>query len=450
MASKKPPPRTSTRQAAAALLRRVLEEDAYAHLALASLLERQTGLSGPDRGLITELLYGTLRHLRRLDVALAKATPRPLKKVDLALLALCRVAAYEALVLGSPDHALVNEAVDAARRIRGDGAGGFVNGWLRGLLRLRDAGTLLPSQATTLDGVVERTGLPSWLAQDVAARLSVAQADAFGLACLERPVMHLCVPREGRRDAVLAALAQRGTAAQAHPWCPAGVVLGTGSGSMEDTLGALGQDALVQNVASQAVALWGVALAATHGKRVLDLCAAPGGKSAVLAARGLSVVSGDLHVNKLHLAARQWNRLNVAPQPVALDGRAPPFAAGSFDVVLLDAPCTGTGLLARRPDIGAHRKPSDVETLCTLQSQLLEAAATLVRPGGALLYSVCSVTTAEGPARVEAFLHTHPTFTRGSCPLEVPSDALENGSLALWPHRHGVDGFYAAALLRAV
>jgi len=449
MTSTNAPPRFSTRQAAAGLLRRVLEEDAYAHLALASMLERHTGLSGPDRGFITELLYGTLRHLPRLDSALRKATNRPLKRVDGALLALCRVAAYEALVLGTADHALVNEAVDAARRLRGPNAGGFVNGMLRGLLRLRDAGTLIPTTAATVDGVVERTGLLPWLAADVSTRLGLKDADAFGQACLQRPLMHLCVPLANRRDAVIDALAARGTPCAPHPWCPTGVVLETGAGSMEDALNALGSDALVQNVASQAVALWGAALARTHGPRVLDLCAAPGGKSAVLAAQGFHVVSGDLHLSKLHLARRQWARLKVAPHAVALDGRAPPFQPGSFDVVVLDAPCTGTGLLSRRPDISAHRKAEDVASLAQLQAQLLDAASSLVRPGGALLYSVCSVTRAEGPGVVEAFAASQPTFTRQVCPLPVPADALEDGGLTLWPHRHAVDGFYAAALVRA-
>jgi 16S rRNA (cytosine967-C5)-methyltransferase len=226
-------------------------------------------------------------------------------------------------------------------------------------------------------------------------------------------------------------------------------LLAGGAGSVDTTLETVGIHALVQNTASQAVAQWAGFLATQDGPRVLDLCAAPGGKSAVLAAQGFQVVSGDIHVDKLHLAQRQWKRLTVQPRAVALDGRFPPFAEGAFDVVVLDAPCSGTGLLNRRPDIKLKTRPEDLSRLNPLQAALLDSAARLVRPGGSLLYSVCSVTTAEGPAQVRSFLQRTPGFTLVSCPLDVPQDALEDGMLALWPQRHGTDGFFAAHLRRA-
>ncbi|MBI5497665.1 MAG: methyltransferase domain-containing protein [Deltaproteobacteria bacterium] len=436
------------RMLAARVLHRVVEEDAYVALALDAALGRAGTLAAPDRGLATELVYGTLRHLARLDAALGQACTRPLKKVDALLLCHARVGAYEMLALGTPDHAAVNEAVTAARRSRGPGAGGFLNGVLRGLARLRDSGALAPSPSDDTAAVVARTGVPAWLVEDVRARLGPAEAAAFAAQSLERPRVHLCVPRPGDRDATAALLVGAGVEAEAHPWCATGVVLEPGSGSWEKLEGIVGTRALVQNVSSQCVAGWAARVAGTGA--VLDLCAAPGGKSSVLRAAGADVTAVDVHVDKLHLARKQWARLGLAVRAVAADGTRPPFADGAFPVVLLDAPCTGSGLLARRPEMKLRRGEDVLARLVALQRGLLDAAAGLVSPGGSLLYSVCSVSNAEGPAQVDAFLARHPSFRRAACALPVPEDALEEGALALWPHRHGVDGFYAARLQRGI
>jgi len=447
-----PPPAPNARAVASSVVGRVLREDAYIQPALSSALDRARTLTAQDKGFATELSYGTLRHLALVDAAIEKAAERRLKKIDDVLLDAARVAAYEALFLHSPDHALVNEAVNHARRLRGDGAAKFLNGVLRGLLRLRDSGVLLSSSEKSVDGLVARTGLPNWLAADVTRRLGPEGAEAFGAASLARPRTHLCVPSGNpTRDALLAELATRGIESEAHPLTDTGILLRTASAAIDALLLGDDQRAMVQNVSSQLVALWAVSAALEKGPGgwVIDLCAAPGGKSAVMASRGLHVISGDVHVDKLHQAQDQWHRLQVQPLGVALDGRMAPFRDACVDTVLLDAPCTGTGLLARRPEIKFRRGEAKLAELVELQRLLLESAARLVKPGGSLLYSVCSVSSAEGPEQARAFLKVHPEFQVVPCPLHLSPDATDQGMLTLWPHLHDADGFFAVRLKKS-
>lgn len=440
-------PQKSSRVVAAQVLRRVLHDGAYAQLALHAALSRGAPLPPQDRGLVTELVYGTLRYLPLLDSALAQACRRPLKKVDEAVLDVMRVGAYETLHLQDRDHAAVNEAVNAARLMRGDGAGGFANGVLRGLLRLRDNGSLLPSADPTLDGVVARTGLPRWLAQDVTAQLGLDGAEAFGRHSLTRGEVHVCAPGEdeGARARVADALRGHKLDSEPHAWVNTALVL---KGGMVDEIPRkAGARAWVQNAASQFVAGW-AAQVAPRDAWVMDLCSAPGGKSSLMAARGLRVISADLHVDKLHLARRQWATLDVFPRPVAMDGRRPALGQGSVGLVLLDAPCTGTGLLSRRPEIKLRKDEADVNRLVALQQELLDSAAVLCGQGGYVLYSVCSVTRAEGRRQVEAFLRRHEGFALAPPPAGLPLDAVRDGMVTLWPHLHGTDGFFAALMQR--
>jgi 16S rRNA (cytosine967-C5)-methyltransferase len=425
-----------------------MEDGAYANLALGAALDRDPDLSPPDRALCTELVYGTLRHLPLLDHALARASDRPLKRLQPEVLFPVRVAAYETLHLNRAPHAAVHEAVEQVKRTRGEQAARFANAVLRGLLRLRDGGSLVLAPEPGPEGLAARTGLPPWLAGDVVARLGEEGAGRFGLASLERPRVHLCAP--AGREPVLAALAAQGKTATAHALCQTAVVMEEGAGAVDLLAPVREGRAYVQDAASQLVAAWGVTLAGQHpAPLVLDLCAAPGGKSALLASRGFTLVSGDLHVDKLHLARRQWGTLGVAPRAVVLDAGCPPFPDGVAQVVLLDAPCTGTGLLARRPEIKLRRTEADLRTLVALQARLLAAAAPLVKPGGSLLYSVCSVTRDEGPRQARTFLSLHPDFRLEAPPAGLAPLAVEDGMLALWPHRDGTDGFFAAHFRRA-
>ena len=427
------------------MLDRVLRDGAYTQLALSGALERGAPLSAPDRGLATELVYGTLRHLPRLDGWIGKACTRPLKKVDGLVLDAIRLAAYEALVLDHPPHAAVHSWVEVVTIRRGKGAAGFANGVLRGLLRLRESGALAPRDDATPQALEERTGVPRWLLDDVVAQRGFEDAQLWAQGTLNKADVHVC--SVGAPDAE-GALATAGIAAQPHPWVPDAWVLGTGS--VVDLVERTASGAWVMNGASQVVARWAAGASAGNAGPVVDVCAAPGGKSALMCRLGHRVVSGDIHIDKLHLARRQWAALGVHPQAVALDGARMPMAPGSAAVVLLDAPCSGTGLLSRRPEIKLRRTPKDVQSLASLQRRLLDAAAHLVRPGGALLYSVCSITRAEGTAQVAAFVSRHPAFSRGAPPPFVPASAVSAlGEVTLWPHLHGVDGFFAALLLKA-
>jgi 16S rRNA (cytosine967-C5)-methyltransferase len=195
---------------------------------------------------------------------------------------------------------------------------------------------------------------------------------------------------------------------------------------------------------------------ARPGEILADLCAAPGGKSfglASLAGRGGRVLSIDRSLSRIRILVENRDRLDL-PQvmPVVADLEQSPPAGNSFAGVLLDAPCTGTGILRRQPEIRWRRSPADIVSLALRQDALLEAASRLVAHGGRLVYSVCSLEPEEGEDRIASFLSRHPDFVvrdpRASLPPEMASAVASSGFLRTWPHRHGCDGFFAAVLQR--
>ncbi len=435
-------PRTVARD----VLRAVRERDAYANLVLPAML-RERRLSGRDAALATELTYGTCRALGFLDAVLASAADRPVAEIDGPLLDALRLGAYQLLRTRIGAHAAVTTSVDLARAEFGSGRAGFVNAVLR-KVSTTDADEWVQrlAPADPVGHLAFEYAHPVWIAQAFADALG-AQAGELREALAAddaRPAVHL-VARPGEISAEELALI---TGGEAGPYSPYAVHLDGGDpGDLEPVREGL---AAVQDEGSQLVAraLTLAPLTGPDGGRWLDLCAGPGGKAALLGA--LAAIDGfrvDAVEPSEHRADLVRKTTQALPVTVHVaDGRESGLEPG-FDRVLVDAPCTGLGALRRRPEARWRRQPSDVAGLVRLQRELLAAATALVRPGGVIVYSTCSPHLSETVGVVADAVRRHgleQLDTRDLVP-GVP-DVGDGPAVQLWPHRHGTDAMFLAAL----
>ena len=424
---------------ARAIALRVLGDVTRAGETLADSLARPEAeaLEPRDRSFLHELVLGTLRRRGLLDHALARAASRPLEKVAPGVLDALRLAAYQLLFTRVAPHAALSESVDLARSVE-PRAAGFANAVLR---RLQREG--LPAEpdpaGDTLAWLTSFGSLPPWLAERWLARLGPERAVARARAALQAPATHFRlnprVPDAARQAADAGVLARE-----------AGV-----PGALELVDGRLAPllsagVAYAQDEGSQLVAR----LAASDGL-VLDACAAPGGKSLLLADAGggrTRVIAADASRRRVrtlaHLVAR-WRAEEVSV--VAADALHPPFR-GPFDAVLLDAPCSGLGTLARHPDIRWRLGPNEVGRHAERQRALLEAAAPLVRAGGRLVYATCSVEPEENEGVLAPFLAAHPEFAPEALP-DWAEHHRDGAFVRIEPATTRGDAFFAARLHRA-
>lgn len=445
--AKRTQPTPCARELAYRILVRVEASDGYSNLLLRALPQE---MERRERALCTELVLGTLRWRGRLDHALAQCSRRPLQEVDAALLTTLRMGAYQLFYLDRvPDSAAVNESVRLARRAGGRGAAGFVNAVLRALLRqeIRWPG----DETDPVQRLAVQTSHPSWLVQRWLDRLGPEEAEPALLAHNQPSPMVLRVNRQ-RTDpgALRSRLEAEGVQTQPGRWSGEALHVSGGNPMAGDAF----REGLfyVQDEASILVA---DLVGAQPGDRIADFCAAPGGKAtqlaAVLKAKGM-LLACDLRPTRLALVDDNAGRLGLdSLRLVVQDAGLPGIRPESLDRALLDAPCTGTGVLRRRPEIRWRRQPEDVLRLASLQARLLEAVAGTVRPGGRLVYSVCSLEPEEGPEVVQQFLRRRSDYHIGQ-PENVPAALVEGGHglphLRTQPQRHGLDGFFAAVLQR--
>ncbi len=458
----------NARDLARGVLRRVEQGEAYATLALAAALERENPAPS-DRGLATEIVYGVLRHRTRLDRALAAYATHGLSRLPQPALIALRVGAYQLLFLRVPAHAAVHDAVDAMKAAVDDRTAGarlarFANAVLR---RLADEGEPPPPPATDVIRVLEEMhSMPRWLGQVLVGALGKEEAIAAAEA-LNRPapvtlrIARVATGAADPREELAARVRAERPAAVVEPSPLAPDALLVRGGGAPESLAAF-QEGLctVQDVAAQLV---GRLCGARPGERILDACSGVGGKATHLQAlalaaagtpsAGADIDAADLSRRKLDLgddAARRLRLGGIRTVECDLTAADAPLAA-AYDRVLLDAPCSGLGVLRRHPEAKWRRRPADVRDLAQLQARLLSALVPRVRPGGLLVYSVCTFTPEEGPEQVRAFLAAHPEFA-----LAAPDDPAVDwarfldgeGLLRTWPHRHDADGFFAARLRR--
>jgi 16S rRNA (cytosine967-C5)-methyltransferase len=436
--SSNPPPRRAPRRetsrsvAIAALVR--AEDGGYANLDVPARLGR-TRLSDRDRAWVTGAVYGTLRRQRYLDDLLAPHSNRSIAELEPAVRAALRLGAYQ-LVEGVPAHAAVAETVGAAP----ERARGYVNGVLRSLDR---KGRPWPAPS----GLGQRLSYPDWIVDELTEAFGAEDAERALEAMNEPGAVTLRVNLlRGDRAAVLRELEVRGATTSAGTLVDDAIVV-VGTGDLERLRSVREGQVTPQDQASQAVVR---AVDAQAGDRVLDVASAPGGKATGVAERmgdtGL-VVATDLHASRLRLVREAAGRLHLASiQALVASGAQLPFAAGSFDRVLLDAPCSGLGVLRRRPEARWRVQPAQVEQLAELQCSLLAHAAAMVRPGGRLVYSVCTVTRAE-TLDIDAWAERELTDFEAVPVFAAPWRAHGRGALVL-PHDAGTDGMFVLVLER--
>ncbi|MGW6422024.1 RsmB/NOP family class I SAM-dependent RNA methyltransferase [Nocardia sp. NPDC055053] len=434
------------REVALDVLRAVRERDAYANLVLPKLL-RERKISGRDAAFATELTYGACRSQGQLDAVIAACAGRPVAEIDGPILDILRLGVYQLLRTRTSAHAAVDTSVDLARAEFGQGRAGFVNAVLRraGEKTVEEwVAELAP--ADPVGGLAFEYAHPAWIAQSFADALG-AQAGELGALLAaddERPVVHL-VARPGEITAEELALV---TGGEEGRWSPYAVYLDGGDpGQLEPVRDGI---AAVQDEGSQlvAVALTKAPLNGPDAGRWLDLCAGPGGKAAMLGAlAAIDLFTVDAVEPAEHRAELVRKSTRGLPVTVHVaDGRDSGLTPG-YDRVLVDAPCTGLGALRRRPEARWRRTPADVPELVTLQRELLTAAWDLLRPGGVVVYSTCSPHLPETVAVVADFVRrsgAEQLDTRDLLP--GVTDLGDGPSAQLWPHRHGTDAMFLAAL----
>ncbi|TCP46249.1 16S rRNA (cytosine967-C5)-methyltransferase [Tamaricihabitans halophyticus] len=459
----RPPADDPARQAALDVLHAVRTRAAYANLVLPDMLA-QRGISGRDAALATELAYGACRAQGLLDEILAACSDRSLDEIDGSALDGLRLGSYQLLRTRIPEHAAVASTVDLVRTAAGSRIAGFVNAVLRRVAE-RDEQAWLAKLAPdeTADPIgyhALRHAHPRWIARSFAEALGDKGEElAAALAADDaRPHVHLTArPGELSADELAAA-----TGGEVAPYAPYGVRLDTG-GDPGKLVPVQDRLAIVQDEGSQlcALALTRVELAGADA-RWLDLCAGPGGKSVLLGAlaelAGAELDAVEKAPHRAKLVREACGELPVTVHEV--DGTASGLPAGSFDRVLVDAPCTGLGALRRRPEARWRRQPSDVGELTKLQRALLMAAMDLVRPGGVVAYVVCSPHLAETTGVVTdvlrrtgaRLLNTRDYFpgvpALGNDSLTAGNSSGHGNSVQLWPHRHGTDAMFCALLER--
>lgn len=437
----------SARGTALEVLRRCRTNHAWADAALGPAL-RRAGLTGADAALCSRLVYGVLQNQALLDFYLEAFCSQKPEHLQPPLQDILRLGLYQILFLDKiPVSAAVNESVELAKLSGRGAAAGLVNAVLRRAGRERDALPPIPRK-DPVRYLSIRYSHPRWLVKRLVGLLGTEDAEAFLAADnTPAPLTIQVNPLKTTAEDLTADLAAQGVTAKAHAWVPGCLEL-TGAGDLTALEPFQRGAFLVQDGAAALVAR---AADVKPGQKVLDVCAAPGGKSFSAAfAMGDqgAIVSCDLHENKLKRIREGAARLGLAcVETMAADGRTfRPEWEGAFDTVLVDAPCSGLGIIRKKPD-ARYKTPETLFTLPVIQDAILRNAARYVRPGGTLVYSTCTILPEENQQVTEAFLAETPDFQRTPFDLPDPVGRTE-GEITLWPHRHGTDGFYICRMTR--
>ncbi len=446
--------KNSPRRLAVEILNRIDEAAAYAEPLLDAALSG-TALANPhDRGLLTELVYGTLRMRGRLDWIIGQLYRGDAAALETGVRNILRTGLYQLWYTDRiPPFAAVNEAVGIARKTC-PAASGLVNALLRTALRKKDA-IAWPDMAKDPGKAISVIhSHPRWLVERWLDEFGIDETIAICRANNAVPPLALRVNSlKASREQAVATLAREGMTVEPTAFSPDGLLLASPAAGLRET--ASWQEGLIriQDEASQLIALL---LSPEPGESLLDLCAGTGGKTLHLAAlmenRG-RVTAVDLHPDKLRQLQEEAGRLGMTiVEAYVADAAAPPETfRGFFDRVLLDAPCSGLGTLRRNPEIRWRLAPADIEKCSQIQRRLLRSAADCVRPGGRLVYSVCTVIPEENEAVIEDLLNGRPDFAliRSTAAQGIPPALIDDAGLfRTFPYRHGMDGFFAALLIR--
>ncbi len=438
----------NARQVALQVLQDVFPGGAYANLALSKHLNAAK-LSPVDRRFVTELVYGTTKACGTLDWMLGHYIKKPLSQTDPMVVNILRLSMYQLIFLDKiPASAAVNEAVNLTRKLANPGASGFVNAVLRSAVREPDKVRYPSLEKNPVRHIALRECHPEWLVRRWIARIGQEETMALCKFDNMQPPLSLRTNTlKITRDELLQKIIETGFEAEPSRLAPEGILCHKAGNEPFQLL----RDGLCQ-VQDESSMLVSHVVRPEAGEFIIDACAAPGGKSTHLAALMKNqgrVLACDIHEHKIGLITDNVRRLGIdCIEPRLQDAtNLHQHFAGQAHRVLVDAPCSGLGVLRRRPD-ARWRKEESLKELPALQSAILASAARCVKPGGVLVYSTCTLEEAENESVIQRFLAVNPDFSIDSAGAMLPGPRPET-MLTLWPQRDGVDGFFIARMHRS-
>lgn len=439
------------RSAALSVLRQVFNEGAYTNIAVNKYLRslKSGQLSDADRRLMTELVYTTVKAKGTIDWYLQKCVDRPLKKIDKPVLAVLRLSACQLLYMSRiPPSAAVNEAVKLARSVSHEGSAKFVNGVLRGLLRQKDQWQFSDRAKDEASYLALEYYHPRWLVKKWLKQFGAENTEKLlQFDNAPAPVTLRANTLVISRDELVAKLRELGAECDPSKWCADGVVCSRLPG-FEALFKNLHRAFYVQDESSMLV---GSIMTPKPGETIIDMCSAPGGKTTHLAQlmqnKGV-IYAGDIHEHKIGLINENAKRLGISIIKAQVQD-AVQFNeawAGSADRVLVDAPCSGLGVLRRRAEGRWRKQKEDLKVFPPMQLAILKNAARYVKPGGMLVYSTCTIEQAENHYLVREFLDADDNFAYAGFKHPLTGEAVDE--LQLLPWADGIDGFYICVLRR--
>lgn len=405
-------------------------------------------LDSRDAALATNLCFGVVQNQMLLDFYLSKFSSIPLARLESKILQILRLGVYQMLFLTKiPHSAAVDRSVEMAKHhSKNPRASGMVNAVLRNFQRSMDHLPTIP-QKNPVEYLSTLYSHPAWLVEELLAVLDEEEAARFMEANNAQPPITAQVnTTKTNAEALTKRLEEAGVVVEAHPWLSDCLILSR-TGNLEG-LSAF-QEGLfyIQDPASRLAVM---TADPKPGMKLLDTCAAPGGKtfaSAMCMNGEGSIISCDLHPHKKKLIHAGAQRLGLSLiEARTQDGKQfRPEWENAFDCVLVDAPCSGLGVIRKKPDI-RYKDAEPLLQLPEIQKEILENVSRYVRPGGTLLYSTCTILDRENGKIVDEFLSEHDEFSIVPFELPGPIGKVESGQITLWPHRHGTDGFFIAKL----
>ncbi|MBC1272615.1 16S rRNA (cytosine(967)-C(5))-methyltransferase RsmB [Listeria booriae] len=433
----------TVREIALDLIEKIENNQSFSHLLINDALKK-SDLNPMDRALLTELVYGTTQRRITLDFYLA---PFLKKTPENWVLNLLRLSVYQLTFLDKvPEHAILHEAGEIARDRGHEGVTKFVNGVLRNVIRKGVPKIEDITDETTRIAV--ETSLPTWLAKRWIAQFGAEKTREIGLSFMEAPSQSVRVNENKVTVAELQAeLSAQGIETEQNPYIPEALMME--KGSISETQAYHNGRCTIQDESSMLVAY---ALQLEDGLRVLDACSAPGGKTTHIGEKMHNtgeIIALDIHPHKTKLvnkAAKRLDLTNITTEVLDARKATEQFEAASFDRVLVDAPCSGFGVLRRKPDIKYSKTEADVVNLARIQEAILAEVSTLLKENGILVYSTCTIDQQENRGVVEAFLQTHPEFQLEHVQLPEKMQAYVKADyLELVPTDIGSDGFFIAS-----
>jgi 16S rRNA (cytosine967-C5)-methyltransferase len=442
----------SAREVALEILTRVEQDKSYSNLLLNQMLQKHP-LERADAGLVTEIVYGTIQHLNTIDYYLNRFVAKGAQKLEPWVRCLLRLSLYQVVYLERiPDHAIVNEAVNIAKKKGHQGISGMVNGVMRNVIRQKEQ-LMIPSDLSLVDRIALQYSHPQWMVARWIKQFGVQNTKFICQANNTTPATSARVNiLKHTRDEILALMHQEGMEARSSKLAPSGIII-EHVGNLAFTRWFADGSITVQDESSMLVA---EAVSPQPGMRVLDCCAAPGGKTTHLAEKMQDtgvIVACDVHEHKIALIREQANRLKLHTiETVFCDAvdLSKQYADESFDCILLDAPCSGLGVIRRKPDLKWSKQEQEIAAICLIQRNLLNAVHSLLKPGGILVYSTCTIEYMENQGMIAHFIEQHPQFMLEAFPnerlSEINSDSAEAGMLQILPHHFNSDGFFIARM----